>query len=240
LTTLALSGFRAILLDVEGTTTPLSFVHEVLFPYSRARLADYLRAHGGDPEVQEDVAALQAQHARDAASGAAPPFWNEDILASAATYARWLIDQDRKATPLKSLQGRIWEEGYAAGELRGQVYPDVPGAFEAWKRAGKILAIFSSGSVLAQRLLFTRSEAGDLERFLSAHFDTTTGRKTDASSYASIAQALGLAAPDVLFLSDVVAELDAARSAGMGTALVARESAASSTQHPVLKDFRSS
>jgi enolase-phosphatase E1 len=235
-----LSPFRAILLDVEGTTTPLRFVHDELFPYSRGRLCDFLRAHAGDARVLEDVAALRAEHGRDAASRRNPPSWGDDALGSAADYARWLIDQDRKATPLKALQGRIWEEGYASGALRGRVFPDVPGAFERWKRADKTLAIFSSGSVLAQRLLFTHSEAGDLERYLSAHFDTTTGPKTEASSYVSIAQALGLAPHVVLFLSDVVAELDAARAAGLGTALVARESEAPPTDHAVLRDFSSS
>lgn len=235
-----LARFRAILLDVEGTTTPLRFVHDVLFPYSRARMADFLRAHAGDPRVLADVVALRAERERDAAAGKAPPVWGEDALGSAADYARWLIDQDRKVTALKSLQGRIWEEGYASGALRGQVYPDVPPAFERWKRAGKTLAIFSSGSVLAQRLLFRYSEAGDLERWLSAHFDTTTGPKTEASSYSSIAGALGLGPPEVLFLSDVVAELDAARAAGMATTLVARESEPPSTGHEVLRDFTSS
>lgn len=232
--------FRAILLDVEGTTTPLRFVHDVLFPHARERLADFLRAHAGDAQVQGDVAALRAEHARDAASGRTPPAWGADDLVSASAYARWLIDQDRKATSLKSLQGRIWEEGYATGALVGQVYPDVPAAFERWKRAGKTLAIFSSGSVLAQRLLFAHSEAGDLERYLAAHFDTTTGPKTEAPSYRSIAEALGLAPSEVLFLSDVVAELDAARAAGMATGLVARESQAPATDHPVLHDFKSS
>ena len=232
-----LAPFRAVLLDIEGTTTPLAFVHDVLFPYSRARLADFLRAHARDPQVLEDVAALRAEYLRDADSGSHPPAWADDALDGAVDYARWLLDQDRKATPLKSLQGRIWEEGFASGELRGQVYPDVPVAFERWTRAGKTLAIFSSGSVLAQRLLFTHSDAGNLERFLSAHFDTTTGPKTEDASYAQIAQALGFPPNDVLFLSDVVRELDAARRAGMGTALVARESSAPPTDHVVLRDF---
>ena len=214
----------AILLDVEGTTTPVRFVYDVLFPYSRAASR---RLPAGPrrtkPKCARTWSALRAEHERDLAAGRNPPAWGQDALASAAEYARWLIDQDRKATPLKSLQGRIWEEGYASGALRGQVYPDVPPAFESWHRAGKTLAIFSSGSILAQRLLFTHSEAGNLERFLSAHFDTTTGPKTDASSYRRIAEALGRAPSEVLFLSDVVAELDAARGAGMVTALVARE-----------------
>jgi enolase-phosphatase E1 len=229
--------FQAILLDIEGTTTPVRFVYDVLFPYARARLFDFLRDHARDPAVQEDVAALRAEHARDTRAGADPSPWGDDELGSAAEYARWLMDQDRKSTPLKSLQGRIWEEGYAAGTLRGQVFPEVPAVFERWTREGKTLAIFSSGSILAQRLIFTHSEAGDLERFLSAHFDTTTGPKNDAASYRRIADALGLAAAQVLFASDVTAELDAARGAGLGTVLVAREGAAPATEHPVVRDF---
>jgi enolase-phosphatase E1 len=231
--------FAAILLDIEGTTTPVRFVYDVLFPYSRSRFADFLRAHAKDAAVQEDVAALRADHARDEEAGRHPPAWSDDSLGAAAEYACWLLDQDRKATPLKSLQGRIWEEGYASGALRGQVYPDVAAAFESWTQAGKTLAIFSSGSVLAQRLIFTHSDAGDLERFLSGHFDTTTGAKTEESSYRRIAEALGRVPSEVLFLSDVKAELDAARRAGMGTALVVREGAAPSTDHAVVSDFSS-
>jgi enolase-phosphatase E1 len=234
-----LAPFQALLLDVEGTTTPVRFVYDVLFPYSRVRLADFLRAHASDPQVLEDVGALRAEHGRDLARGRHPPSWGEDPLDAATEYARWLVDQDRKVTPLKSLQGRIWEEGYAAGALRGQVYPDVPAAFERWTRAGKTIAIFSSGSVLAQRLLFTHSDAGDLERFLSAHFDTTTGPKVEESSYRSIAEALGREPSEVIFLSDVTAELDAARQAQMVTLLVARESLAPATEHTVVRDFSS-
>jgi enolase-phosphatase E1 len=229
-----LAPVRAILLDVEGTTTPIRFVHDVLFPFSRERIPDFLRAHAAEAGVAQDVSALQSEHARDAAAARNPPAWD-----GGGEYARWLIDQDRKSKPLKSLQGRIWEEGYASGALRGQVYPDVPPAFERWTRAERTLAIFSSGSVLAQKLLFTHSEAGDLERFLSAHFDTTTGPKKEPDSYRKIATALGRAPSEVLFLSDVAAELDAARSAGMVTGLVARESPPESSTHPVLRDFAS-
>jgi enolase-phosphatase E1 len=234
-----LAPFPALLLDVEGTTTPVRFVYDVLFPYSRTRLAGFLQAHAGNPQVLEDVRALRASHARDVEAGHAPPSWGEDVLTSSADYALWLLDQDRKVTPLKSLQGRIWEEGFNSGALRGQVYPDVPAAFERWTRAGKTLAIFSSGSVLAQRLLFTHSDAGNLERFLSAHFDTTSGPKMEESSYRRIAESLGRVPSEVLFLSDVKAELDAAGRAGMGTTLVARESPAAVTDHPVIRDFAS-
>ena len=234
-----IAPFQAILLDIEGTTTPVRFVYDVLFPYSRARFAEYLRAHRGEPAVQADVAALRAEHKRDQESSRHPPPWVADDVDAAGTYLCWLLDQDRKVTPLKSLQGRIWAEGFGSGALRGQVYPDVPAAFERWRAAGRTLAIFSSGSVLAQELLFRHSEAGDLERILSAHFDTTTGPKTEASSYSTIAHALGHKTREVLFLSDVEKELDAARLAGMGTALVLREPSTVSTTagHPVVRDF---
>jgi enolase-phosphatase E1 len=229
-----LGPVRSVLLDVEGTTTPIRFVHDVLFPFSRERMPAFLAAHAGEAAVADDVAALRAAHALDAAAGRNPPAWD-----GGGEYARWLIDQDRKATPLKSLQGRIWEEGYRSGVLRGQVYPDVRPAFERWTGAGKTVAIFSSGSVLAQRLLFAHSEAGDLERFLSAHFDTTTGPKAEAESYRRIASALGRSPSQVLFLSDVTAELHAARAVGMKTGLVAREMPATDAEHPVLADFAS-
>jgi enolase-phosphatase E1 len=132
------------------------------------------------------------------------------------------MDQDRKSTPLKSLQGMIWENGYQRGELRGHVYPDVPAAFTRWKQKGKTISIFSSGSVLAQKLIFAHTEFGDLTLFITAHFDTTTGAKSDPKSYKKIAAALGVAPGEILFLSDSPAELNAARSVGMQTALSAR------------------
>jgi len=146
------------------------------------------------------------------------------------------MDQDKKSTGLKSLQGKIWEEGYRTGELRGEVYPDVPPALERWRRQRIDIAIFSSGSVQAQRSLFASTAAGDLTRFIRAYFDTTTGPKTAPDSYARIAAALERSPSDVLFLSDVGVELDAARAAGMGTALCVRTpgSAPSIGVHPVI------
>ena len=146
------------------------------------------------------------------------------------------MDRDRKSTGLKSLQGKIWEEGYGSGELKGEVYPDVPPALELWRREGIDVAIFSSGSVQAQRSLFRSSTAGDLTRFILAYFDTTTGPKTAPMSYARIAAALERSTSEVLFVSDVGAELDAALTAGMQTALCVRTpgSAASAGAHPVI------
>jgi enolase-phosphatase E1 len=233
---------RAILLDIEGTTTPVDFVTRVLFPYARERVREFLGRRGTDPAVRADVAGLRAEHDADDRAGAAPPPWPDgtpaESLDSAVAYVHWLMDRDRKSTALKALQGRIWEEGYQAGHLRGQVYPDVPRAFARWRAEGRDVAIFSSGSVLAQKLLFSRSEAGDLTPFLRAYFDTTTGAKGDAESYRKIARALGQAPEAVLFLSDLTAELDAARAAGMTTGLCVREGGLpASTHHPVVRRF---
>lgn len=228
---------RFVLLDIEGTTTPVDFVHRVLFPDARERMQAFLAAHAAEPEVAADVFGLQREHARDAALGGELPAW-DGSPAAAAAYARWLIDQDRKLTALKSLQGRIWAEGYAAGRLRGPVYEDVPRALARWTAAGRRVAIFSSGSVLAQRLIFAHSDHGDLTPFLSAYFDTTTGPKREAESYARIASALGAPAGVVLFVSDVVAELDAARAAGMTTALAVRTPPGpAGHSHPQLASF---
>jgi enolase-phosphatase E1 len=211
----------AALLDIEGTTTPMDFVTRILFPYARERVLAFLQQRAHDPALRPIVAGLHEEQARDVAAGQEPP--PLDGHGGLAAYARWLMDQDRKATPLKSLQGLIWEEGFRAGDLRGQVYDDVPPAFARWKAAGRTLAIFSSGSVLAQRLLFANSDHGDLGPFLDAYFDTTTGPKREAASYLTIARALGADPGRVLFVSDVVAELDAARAAGLETALCVRE-----------------
>ena len=230
----------ALLLDIEGTTTPVDFVTRVLFPYAREHVRDFLIRRAS--QVRDDLALLFSEHEADERAGQSPPPWRKDspaaVLDSAAEYVRWLMDRDRKSTALKALQGRIWEEGYQAGHLRGQVYPDVPRAFARWRAQGRDVAIFSSGSVLAQKLLFSRSEAGDLTPFLRAYFDTTTGAKGDAESYRKIARALGREPPVVLFLSDVTAELDAARAAGMATGLCVRAGEPPpSVGHAVVRSF---
>lgn len=231
---IAPEGVRAILLDVEGTTTPVDFVHATLFPFARGRVRAYLEEHPED--TREDVAQLGEEHAADLASGATPPPAG-NTPAAVTAYVHWLMDQDRKSTALKSLQGKLWESGYRTGGLRGEVYPDVPRAFERWRRRGLRLAVFSSGSVLAQRLIFGHSTAGDLSPHIEAHFDTTTGPKRDASSYRRIAQAVSLPPAAVLFLSDVTAELDAAREAGMQTGLCVRDGRPSDSSHAALHTF---
>ena len=230
---------RAVVLDIEGTTTPIGFVTGVLFPYARERVGQFL-AHRAS-EAADDLAQLFEERQQDESAGLSPPPWRDgtpaERLDSMVAYVGWLMDHDRKSTPLKALQGRIWEEGYRSGELRGQVYPDVPRAFVRWRAQGRTLAIFSSGSVLAQKLLFSHSEAGDLTGYLQAYFDTTTGAKRVADSYRKIADALDVAADAALFLSDVALELDAARAAGMTTGLVVREGPPPAASHPVVRTF---
>jgi enolase-phosphatase E1 len=232
---------RAVLLDIEGTTTPVDFVYQTLFPFARRRIEQFLAENSANDAVLADVALLRAEHATEA--GDRPfPVWSDNSpearLESAAVYARWLMDRDRKSTGLKSLQGKIWEAGYLSGELRGEVYDDVPRAFERWKEQRKIIAIFSSGSVLAQRLLFAHSTAGDLTGFLQEYFDTTTGPKKEAESYRRIASALGLPPSEVLFVSDVIDELDAAGRARMQTSLCVRSGQSPSARtHPLIRTF---
>ncbi len=207
-----------LLLDIEGTTTPVDFVYKTLFPFASARVEAFLREHSEEAKIRDLIAELRQEHGLEN--------WNRETreaeIVSAASYVRQLIAEDRKVTPLKTLQGEIWEEGYRSGELHGEVYEDVPRALLRWKKEGKRIAIFSSGSVLAQRLLFGHSNAGDLTVYIDAYFDTTTGPKREAASYKSIGNALAATTGSMLFVSDVTQELDAARDAGMYTALMVR------------------
>src|SRR5215475_12154258 len=185
---------RGILLDIEGTTTPISFVYDVLFPFARKHLNAYL--------PRTDLTDLKQEYDEDVQNGLQPPSWVEGPVC----YVEWLMDQDRKSTALKKLQGEIWRAGYEKGELHGEVFPDVPPALERWHRQKIDVRIFSSGSILAQRLIFSTTKAGDLTRFLRGYFDTTTGPKNEASSYEQIANEFGLAAGDIVFVSDVTRE----------------------------------
>jgi enolase-phosphatase E1 len=228
---------RAILLDIEGTTTPIDFVFKTLFPFASARVEDFLRCHVRDAEIAallEELRKSHQDHQGDVANGA--PAWvdstNEEQIASASRYVRWLIAHDSKVTSLKTLQGKIWEEGFRSGELKGEVYPDVRRAFARWKAQGRRIAIFSSGSVLAQKLLFSNSTAGDLSAFLDGYFDTTAGSKREGESYKEIAGAIGVRPTGILFVSDVGEELDAAQVTGMKTAHSLRPGI------PALEDLR--
>lgn len=215
-----------VLLDIEGTTTPIDFVYKILFPYARARLEDFLTRHRGDEEVNGIVAGLFDEHARDE-SPDLPPLrrtneLGEELTVDIVTYLRWLMDRDRKVTPLKTLQGRIWEEGYRRGELKGEVFPDVAPSLRRWRGEGKTIGIYSSGSALAQKLLFAHTTEGDLTEFIQDFFDTNVGHKTERGSYTAIAGLLRRRPSEVLFISDVIAELDAARAAGLQTLLCVR------------------
>lgn len=199
-----------ILTDIEGTTSSISFVKDVLFPYARREMPRFVRAHGSEPEVRRWLDAVAAEHGGIC-----------DDAVIVETLQGW-IDQDRKHTALKALQGLLWQDGYRNGDFRAHLYPDAAAALRRWHDAGHTLAVYSSGSVAAQKLFFTHSEAGDLAPLISAFFDTQTGHKRDADSYRVIADALDRACTDVVFLSDVVEELDAARDAGLRTVLVDR------------------
>ena len=199
-----------ILTDIEGTTSSISFVKDVLFPYARRELPRFVREHGHEPEVRRWLDQVAVEN------GAV---CSDDVIVE--TLQGW-IDQDRKHTALKALQGMMWREGYERGDYRGHVYPDAAAALRRWHAGGHRLAVFSSGSVAAQKLLFGHSEAGDLTPLFSAFFDTEVGNKRDADSYRLIADQLDRSPGDIVFLSDVVAELDAARDAGMRTVLLDR------------------
>ena len=224
--TIRANGVRAIVLDIEGTTTPIAFVHDVLFPFARAHLAAHLREARGTDELREVASRLAVEHAADLERGEQPPPWragNEaETIESIEAYACWLMDRDRKSPGLKLLQGRIWDAGYRTGHLRGEVFPDVGPAIQRWRAAGLTIAIYSSGSVLAQRLLFGSTAQGDITELINDFFDTDMGPKTSAASYVRIAAALGLRPDQILFVSDAVAELVAARAAGLQVLLSSR------------------
>ncbi|MEW6168302.1 MAG: acireductone synthase [Pseudomonadota bacterium] len=217
---------RAIVVDIEGTTSSIDFVHRTLFPYARARMRAFLRANAGDDRVQQLLADIeQVENQTLSLDDAA------DVL------ERW-IDEDRKYTPLKVLQGMIWKEGYAAGELKGQVYADTPEYLRRWHAAGKKLYVYSSGSVEAQQLIFRHTDFGDLTPLFTGYFDTRIGGKREARSYARILKEIGLPGAEVLFLSDVGEELDAARAAGLQTCQLLRdEKAVPAPAHPQAKTF---
>ena len=235
---------EAILLDVEGTTTPIGFVVDVLFPYARKHVRQYLEHAATSSASTWLIDRLREEHEADRRAGEPVPVWVDAppaaLVDSASRYTEWLMDRDRKSTPLKTLQGKIWEEGYERAELVGEVFPDVPGALARWRAQGTQVGIFSSGSVLAQQLLFRHSTAGDLTPFIRWHFDTTIGRKADRDSYRGIAATLNMAPGAILFVSDIVAELDAARGAGLLTRLAIRPGNAPlplGHGHPVVRTF---
>lgn len=217
---------KVVLTDIEGTTSSIAFVKDVLFPYARRHLPAFVRANGSRPEV---ASLLDETRALAEAPGL-------EIEAVVRILIDW-IDQDRKAAPLKELQGLVWAAGYAAGDYRAHVYADAASALRRWHAMGIPLYVYSSGSVAAQQLLFAHSEVGDLTPVFSGYFDTRVGPKREASSYTAIARCIGQGCSDILFLSDVAAEVDAASAAGMATILVCRDLPPPATMHRVVDSF---
>lgn len=229
-----MTDVRAILCDIEGTTSSIAFVTEVLFPYAERHLSVYLDAHWHDPEVQAALSHLAID------TGTTLATWGANARVVAEDAARRFMAGDVKATGLKQLQGLIWQQGYAAGELRSHVYPDVPPALRAWHAAGLDVRVYSSGSVGAQKQFFAQTEAGNLLPLFRGHYDTLTGPKREADSYRTIVADLGVPAGSVLFLSDIGAELDAAATAGLQTRLVVRPGNAPVSDgqpHAVIRSF---
>jgi len=201
---------QAILTDIEGTTSSISFVYDVLFPYARERMKDYVQQHAAELNEQLETVRLEAQEPE------ADPVRVAEIL------VQWMAE-DRKATVLKDVQGKIWREGYLSGALQGHVYADAVNALQQWHAMGLQLYVYSSGSIEAQKLIFGYSVAGDLTSLFTDYFDTTSGAKRERESYQRIADAIAMPADSILFLSDIVQELDAAEAAGMQTCGLARE-----------------
>ena len=201
---------RTVLTDIEGTTSSISFVKDVLFPYARRALPAFVAEHGDQAHVRPWLDQVAAE------LGA--PCSDKTIVEALQGW----IDQDRKHTALKALQGMVWQAGYGRADFRAHIYSDAAAALPAWRAAGHRLAVYSSGSVPAQKLFFGHSQAGDLAPLVSAWFDTEVGGKREAGSYRRIVEALAVPADDVVFLSDIVEELDAARDAGLRTVLVDR------------------
>lgn len=218
-----------ILTDIEGTTTDINFVHQVLFPYAYQKLPAFVRANLQNPEVEKALELTQQSLQEEGL----PAQSTDDLVAGLLSW----ITADRKHPALKSLQGLIWEEGYVSGGFKGHIYPDVLPALERWKQEGLRLGIYSSGSVAAQKLLFGYSVYGDLNPFFEAYFDTAVGHKREVHAYETIANQLNLSPAEILFLSDVEAELDAAKAAGMQCLQLLRPGTIPSMRHEGVGSF---
>jgi len=230
------SQIKVLLLDIEGTTTPVDFVYKTLFPYANRKVGSFLLEHFRDVEVQAVLAELALQHQRDEREGCRPPARSqgteEALLRSTIAYVHWLMARDSKCTPLKALQGKIWQMGYTNGELHGEVYADVPPALARWRRQRREICIYSSGSVLAQQLLFRSTSAGDLTADISAFYDTAIGPKMESASYRRIVDSRRRAPSEVLFISDTIKEIDAALLAGLQATLCVREPVGTNDHSP--------
>lgn len=204
--------YSAIITDIEGTTSRISFVTGVLFPYAARELPAFIQQHASEPAVAEQLAACRSLMQQPDAS-----------LNTIIQQLQHWVAEDKKITPLKALQGMVWQHGYQSGAFTGHVYQDVFDALSRWQQQGIKLYVYSSGSVQAQQLLFRHSDFGDMTPLFSGYFDTRIGAKGEMSSYAAILQQLQLPPKQVLFLSDVLAELDAAAPLGIGTMQLIRE-----------------
>ncbi|EDW84756.1 uncharacterized protein Dwil_GK14286 [Drosophila willistoni] len=214
---------KVILLDIEGTTTSIGFVHHILFPYAKQNVEEYLKKEWDSDEIKQIVQDLQQVPSFEVYKATLVDSSASSITVELITgFVRYLIDKDLKVTPLKTLQGLIWANGYESGELKGHVYDDVKEAFEHWNNSGLKLAIYSSGSVAAQKLIFGYSTSGNLLPYLSAHFDTHVGHKQEKDSYINIAKSLETNPEHILFLTDIPGEADAARAAGLQAIILQR------------------
>lgn len=212
---------KSILLDIEGTTTPIDFVHKTLFPFAKEKIGEYV-AENFD-RLKPEIEQLKKEYKKDFSEQLYGRDFREDKPETVSAYLKFLIEIDRKSTALKNLQGKIWQTGYESGELKSVMFDDVPRAFERWKSEEKMISIYSSGSVLAQKLIFKYSNFGDLTNYISDYFDTNIGHKREAESYVKIAHRLNHPPKRLAFVSDVVEELDAARTSGFQTFLSIRE-----------------
>lgn len=221
-----IANIRAVVTDIEGTTTDIRFVHDVLFPYAHDQLPEYVNTHSAQPDVAEQIDAVRRELGD-------PDATLDNVI---ETLLYW-IETDQKKTSLKALQGMMWADGYQRGAFKGHLYSDVTPRLREWADAGKALYVYSSGSVQAQKLLFGYSSEGDLTPLFSGYFDTHIGHKREASAYRHIVDKLQLPADTILFLSDVVEELDAAKQAGMQTLQLVREGTQAGTEHACVASF---
>ena len=219
-------NIKAIVTDIEGTTSSIAFVHDVLFPYASKMLPEFVRQHAEDKAVAELLDATRHEAGESDA----------DVERVIAILLQW-IREDRKATPLKALQGLIWRHGFENNDFTGHIYEDAARKLRAWHQDGIKLYVYSSGSVQAQKLLFGHSDAGDLLPLFSGYFDTRIGHKRETESYRRIIETLGLVPTKILFLSDIVEELDAARTAGMQTIQLVRDSSTQINSHTIAHNF---
>lgn len=217
---------RAVLTDIEGTTTDIRFVHDVLFPYAKNHMDRFVRANAEQPEVEKQLIEVAKIAGCE----------NDNLDKISEALQQWM-KKDLKLTPLKTLQGMLWKTGYEQGDFKGHIYPDASLALSQWHQQGLQLAVYSSGSVQAQKLLYANSTAGDLTPLFSGYFDTTTGPKRLQESYQSISNELSAQASSILFLSDIVEELDAAKAAGLQTCQLVRDDDMQTGQHPTAESF---